>query len=77
MASFELIVGTTYRVKNQNGFNAALYYSIGCVENGTHCSYTKKELRKAVQDFPEKYPATVQFDDRMLECGRVYVAISY
>ncbi len=77
MGGFERIVGTTYRVGNQNGFNAALYDAIGCVENGTDNSYTKQELREAVQDFPQRYPATVQFDDKMLECYRVYVAISY
>lgn len=77
MSAFKRLVGTTYRVENQNGFNAALYDAIGCVENGTDNSYTKQELREAVQGFPERYPAIVQFDDRMLECYRVYVSISY
>lgn len=74
--NFEHVVGKTYLVRNQNGFNNALYAALGCAENdGSALYYTKKELRDAVQSWPEKYPAFVSFDDKMLECHRVFVTI--
>ncbi|ENI8058150.1 hypothetical protein ABZX01_003804 [Vibrio vulnificus] len=77
-SNFEHVIGNTFKVHNQNGFNNALYYALGCAENdGLALHYTKKELREAVQDWPNKYPALVEFDDRMLACHRVYVTISY
>lgn len=78
MDNFKHVFGRVYNVENQNGFNNALYAALGCAENdGTALHYTKKELREAVQDYPIKYPALVEFDDKMLECHRVYVSLSY
>lgn len=76
--NFEHVLGKVYKVKNQNGFNNALYAAIGCSENdGSALHYTKKELREGVQSWPERYPAFVEFEDKMLECKRVYISVSY
>lgn len=42
-------------VKNQNGFNNALYDYTGCYDG--FCS--KQEIRSMVTDFPKRYPAVV------------------
>ncbi|MGI9835709.1 hypothetical protein ACJPQX_20925 [Vibrio vulnificus] len=76
--NFVQLFGRVYKVRNQNGFNNALYHSLGCAENdGKALYYTKKELRESVQNWPERYPALVEFEDKMLECKRVYVSVSY
>ncbi|AHJ01719.1 hypothetical protein [Vibrio parahaemolyticus] len=76
--NFKHIFGSVFKVQNQNGFNNALYAALGCAENdGSALHYTKKELRESVQSWPERYPAFVEFEDKMLECKRVYVSVSY
>lgn len=76
--NFKHVIGRVYMVENQNGFNNALYAALGCSESdGSALHYTKKELRDAVQSWPERYPAMVEFEDKMLECKRVYVTVQY
>lgn len=76
--NFTHVFGRVYRVENQNGFNNALYASLGCAEvDGSALHYTKKELREAVQERPTSYPALVEFEDLMLSCGRIHVNIRY
>jgi len=55
-----------YTVKNQNGFNNAMYDYFGV-------DYVKKEIREMVQSFPTKYPVTISIIDKSFECGRVYI----
>lgn len=64
---FERIIGHCYAVKNQNGFNAALY------DYFKDCDYSKKTIRKMVQNYPLHYPTTIIIVDQSFECGRVYI----
>lgn len=57
-------------VKNQNGFNNALYDFME-VDKGF---YTKQELRSLVTDFPKSYPATVIFH-KEYDIGRISVEV--
>lgn len=59
--------GHLYDVKNQNGFNSALYQ---------YFDYTpKSEVRRMLQNWPKKYPCRINIIDQSFECGRVYVEI--
>ena len=64
---FREVSGHCYWVKNQNGFNAALYHYFSDSQR------TKKQIREMVQNFPEKYPTTIVIVDQSFECARVYV----
>ena len=57
-------------VKNQNGFNNALYDYME-VDKGF---YTKQELRSIVTDFPKSYPAAVIFH-KEYDIGRISVEV--
>lgn len=59
-------------VKNQNGFNNALYEYIGC-DDGV---YSKQDIRSMVTDFPKSYPAVVILDE-IDDISRIYVEILY
>lgn len=56
--------GHLYTVKNQNGFNNALYDYFKNVK--------KQDVRKMVNDFPKKYPISMIIVDLNFVCGRVY-----
>jgi len=58
-------------VKNQNGFNNALYDFMR-VDEG--CFYSKQELRSMVTDFPKRYPAAVIFH-KEYDIGRISVDV--
>jgi len=58
-------------VKNQNGFNNALYDFMK-VDEG--CFYSKQELRSMVTDFPKSYPAAVIFH-KEYDIGRISVEV--
>jgi len=60
-------------VKNQNGFNNALYDFMK-VDEG--CFYSKQELRSMVTDFPKSYPAAVIFH-KEYDIGRISVDVLY
>lgn len=57
--------GHVYSVKNQNALNQALY------DFDPHSS--KKEVRHMLQNWPNKYPATIVIINQSFECGRIYV----
>jgi len=57
-------------VKNQNGFNNALYDFMR-VDEGF---YTKQDVRSMVNDFPKKYPAVVVFE-YIHEMSRINVGV--
>lgn len=62
--------GHFYTVRNQNGFNNALYDFFNA---GKEMSYSKEEVRKMVQNFPLVYPASIIIVDQSFECSRVYI----
>lgn len=66
-----------YWVRNQRGFNAALYDYFGAVnghgDGSHHFCYTKKSVRQMVQNWPKSYPATIIIRSQAFECGRVYI----
>lgn len=68
------ISANTYLVKNQNAFNAALYFEYGCKEDDTGL-YSKKELRDMIQNYPKEYPAIVVILDRDFGCWRIHVNV--
>jgi len=76
--NFKHLMGDSYKVLNQNGFNNALYDFIGCVENGTDNSYTKEDIRRAVvkDNYPTHYPCQISITNQMFECFRIYVDIN-
>jgi hypothetical protein len=57
--------GHLYSVKNQNGFNNALY--------NFYQYQDKKDIRRAVQNYPDYYPADIIIIDQMFECNRIYI----
>ena len=57
-------------VKNQNGFNNALYDFMD-MDNSY---YSKQELRSMVADFPKSYPAAVIFH-KEYDIGRISVEV--
>lgn len=61
--------GHCYLVKNQNGFNNALYDYFYLDD----CTYTKKEIRSMVQTFPTSYPCTIVIINQVFECKRLYI----
>lgn len=61
------ITDNIFVVKNQNGFNNALYDFMK-VDEG--CFYSKQELRSMVTDFPKSYPAAVIFH-KEYDIGRI------
>lgn len=70
---FIQITGHVYKVKNQNGFNNALYHYFGATDNGEGRNYTKKEVRKMVENWPKIYPTCIVIVDNSFNCARVYV----
>jgi len=58
-------------VKNQNGFNNALYDFMR-VDEG--CFYSKQDIRSMVTDFPKSYPAVVILD-KINEISRISVEV--
>jgi hypothetical protein len=63
-----------YWVKNQNGFNSALYHHFGADDESSK-SYTKKEVREMVSSWPKSYPCTIVIDDLTFECGRIFITV--
>ena len=57
--------GSVYDVKNQNGFNNALYNEIGV--GGI---LDKKDIRSMVVNYPTKYPCTIQIRSMVFEFNR-------
>lgn len=49
------ITSDIFVVKNQNGFNNALYDFTGCYDG----FYSKQDIRSMVTDFPKSYPSVV------------------
>jgi hypothetical protein len=62
-----------YKIKNQNGLNNALYDYYEPGESGR----TKKEIRNALQNWPNKYPCKITIIDYMFECGAICIDIQY
>ncbi len=80
------IVDNVYLVKNQNGFNHALYDVARrgnfLLEDGEECSgyrwkFTKKEIRETVQIAPGIYPCLITIDMSFREVTRTYVNICH
>ena len=57
-------------VKNQNGFNNALYDFTGCYDG----FYSKQDIRSMVTDFPKSYPAVVILHT-MYDIARISVEV--
>ncbi len=68
MKNFIKHTGHLYTVKNQTGFNNALY---DCFKDTLGWGYTKKEIRDMVQSFPQQYPSGIVIIDKTLECDRI------
>lgn len=68
---FERITGHCYSVKNQNGFNGALYdfFKVG----EPNSNITKESVRKMIQNFPTQYPTNIVIVNLSVECGRVWI----
>ena len=62
--NFKHLFGNVYWVKNQNGLNNALAHYTGC---------EKPEVKKALMNWPDRYPAKIAIECQMFECNRVYV----
>lgn len=61
-----------YTVKNQNGFNNALYdFFSGIIDEDN--TFSKKRIRSMVQNFPLYYPISIVIINQSFECGRVYI----
>ncbi len=73
MSKFRKITGHVYKVKNQNGFNNALYDYFGASDNEEPNTYTKSKVREMIQNYPKIYPTTIVIIDNSFECGRVYI----
>lgn len=73
MSNFIRKTGHCYRVKNQNGFNAALYDYFDATNDGAGNSYSKEEVRRMVQDIPKGFPVSFVIIDKTFECGRLYL----
>jgi hypothetical protein len=68
--NFKHICGNTYLIKNQNGFNNAIYDFMDAENN------EKESIRKAVQNFPTKYPTIISIYSQMFECSRIHIDIT-
>lgn len=66
------ITYSIFVVKNQNGFNNALYDFTGCYDG--FCS--KQDIRSMVTDFPKSYPAVVVLHETH-EISRISVEVLY
>jgi hypothetical protein len=62
-----------YKIKNQNGLNNALYDFFD-VDNS---SYSKKDIRRMLQNWPKKYPCKITVVDDTFSCCRIFVDIEY
>lgn len=71
MRNFIHHTGHLYTVKNQNGFNNALYDYFNATGDGAN--FTKAEVRKMVQNFPPYYPVSMIIIDQSFECNRVFI----
>lgn len=70
MVNFQKLTNHSYVVKNQNGFNKALYRYFG--EDGQSTTVDgmgRDAIKKLVDNYPKSYPAVVVFSDRLRECG--------
>lgn len=63
MENFNQITGHLYKVKNQNGLNAALYEYFSATDNGNNSTRSKKEVRDMVQNHPPYYPIAMVIKD--------------
>lgn len=73
MKNFLKISGHVYYVKNQNGFINALYDYFCATDDGKDNTYSKQQVRKMIENFPESYPTNIVIIDQSFECGRVYI----
>jgi ATP-dependent helicase/DNAse subunit B len=71
--NFKKETGFRYKVKNQNGLNNALYDFYDPENNGR----TKIDIRKALENYPIKYPCKIFIIDQMFECRKIYLDIEY
>lgn len=73
LGNYKKISTSQFKVYNQNGFNNALYdYYKDSIDCG---DYTKKDIRRMVQNWPKSYPATIIIKDLTFECSRIYIEI--
>ena len=70
--NFKHLEGIAYWVKNQQGFNQALYHCVGCIENNDG-DMTKKEIRDAVKQWPLSYPCEIQIQDLTFSSNRIFL----
>ena len=66
------ITDDIFVVKNQNGFNNALYDFTGCYDG--FCS--KQDIRSMVTGFPKSYPAVVVLN-KVYDIFRISVEVLY
>jgi len=63
-----------YTVKNQNGFNNALYDYFEATDGGENNTVSKARVRHMLQNHPNiYYPITIIIIDKSFECERVYI----
>ena len=65
------ISGSMYLVKNQSGFNNALYNYTRVMRG--HDWYSRKEIRSMVNDYPVKYPCLIALSDDFFERNIIFV----
>ena len=70
---FHRHTGHFYTVENQNGFNNALYDFYSATDDGVNASYSKKDIRKMVQNYPDLYPRSIIIIDQTYECSRIFI----
>lgn len=71
--NYKKISQIIYLADNQNGFNQSLYDYFEC--NSNESNYSKKDIRKMIQNFPTKYPCVFAIIDKVFECNRIYIDI--
>lgn len=63
-----------YIIKNQNGFNNALYHYTRIVRG--RYRYSRKEIRGMINVFPKKYPCLISLSDDFFERNVIFVDIA-
>jgi hypothetical protein len=75
--NFKKETALRYKIKNQNGLNNALYDFYDATNHGNDSRYSKKEIRKSLENYPIQYPCKITIIDNMFECNRIFVDIEY
>lgn len=73
-SSCQRISGTMYLVKNCGGFNAALYHYTRVMRG--YESYSRKEIRGMVNNYPIEYPCLIALSDDFFERDKIFVDIA-